>query len=1464
MSKKVLLASLIATLLTGCLDDGGNGSGNETVKPTPPETPDVTYIGELLASGIPIKGEVTCNGEALELGKFTVKQGLSFSCNLGAVVLGQFIAPEPMTLSDSNLTEAIPTSFDLKNVEGDNAAKVLQTINSCATTEELCLEEINSLDITDIYQHLDDDKAVDAYLLLKGEEATDDVGKAPSSHVDSDIQPEVSEGTSNDLNSDFVSANAENTYGYQPSQAAKVLTKSQLTDVNGTPLVGVAFFSENSTGMTDENGYFEYLWGDTLTFGIDTFEFGSLIGNQVNYELTDVTENAIEKANIQSLLTRYAIASNGNLIINDKVQEVFSLYPNVINELINLSLPNGGVIEGTEFVFPNEFEAQFSQGLTQLIDNELKQISRYASFSTFNALPNIFSEDSTGYVTESLQSIFKNVTQFHVFNDHSSFYGASGYTRGMRALNLSNRAFPIMMPRSDINKELAFGEPQAWTREGKPYIAAYPNVIMPEIPKVSKDNATFGFPFVTAGEIGKGKIVFMGNSLYPSILSCPENYWANDELQIDSENSVCTTNNDLSADARNDNGSMETFFSNIFTWFTSSYSQHQVNVATNIEIAYAARSNWSKGREYSFFFDKAFNFSSVTFLTKGGFDGISADTTPILVLQAYPVKILGDGQTSRVIADLDNPNLTQEDITALIKYVDQGGNILFMDAIDSETNPEPIGRLADTAGISLGGSNVTPTSQGNCGSSYYCHGDSLRPNIHIESQHEMVVLERFPDVNGEPPFTVDSEGNTIWNKEEFMSNLEIPSYEKAIMDEDGSPAIETKIARIFVTNEAEKAAAIAELQAAFVSTPICTESYQYEFNCIETRKGHGLPVRGNYLRADFDRYPVSPDVVTSMVKAANLGDNFNALMEHELYYRTKGKQGTRLSTVELNQTYDNLSIWMWNNNDYAYDPNVQDELGFKTAVGFLNCYTNNQHGMGQRCPSDLKTTLVSNGMLHGEDSKLNGQLNPSYPLNYMEKPLTRIMLGRSFWDQEIKVDTTQYPGHSSGSTLSADTTIDTAGNGVTFSAGNNQSTGLWAPQLSEVSVSGGVKASISIMMADDLTGKPQHEKSLRRPPRMQTSFAYDGTSLTFKVPYGGLIYIKPVEEVVNPSTTTFTFNGVEKAAWWKNGLWKQGLNESTAPIAEVDTGSFIYTTAVKNLESTDLIKFSAGMNRFADAASDFYGRDETTDVGEHRRFTYPELKEYRHRFVNDVQISIGSAHSGYPIMSSSFNSNSSAIPTNAIDDWLLWHETGHNLAAAPFTISGSTEVTNNMLALYMQELEGRNDEPQMDRISIDIQKAPTWLNQNVGHAWSHGDAGMRLVMFGQLKIWAETQFNIDDWYSDTENKPSIYGDDQGWNFIKLMHRKSRGDNQFDIDKNYCTAQDTGLNDADLLMVCSSYVSGYDLSEFFSEWNAGETSSTNPDGTKMYSGGISNKGINMVSQLRLPKAPLNPLSINKLN
>lgn len=1495
MYKRLLLPTLISMSLTGCFDAPSpelselenecvTGDCSDIIPPVipeppkPPEPPQppeppaplpITYLASLVSANKAISGDVRCNGEQLKNNTFKVQESEHFSCQFGSITLAEFTAPIFVPNVDVR-QDLPPTSFNLEETKGLNATKVLQSISSCSGETEICLNEIQSYDIAEIYGKLDDDLAVNDFLTVKDEEATDDIGNAPSSHVDSTIVPAVTPGSSNDLNSGFVSPDAEASFRYKPSAEAQVLTTSKLTDNKGRPLVGISYFSANSTGKTDENGEFEYLWGDTLRFGIETFDFGSLSGNQINYKLTDVTENPLEKENIQSLLERYGTLTGDSIIVSSLVTDTFAQYPNVINELISLNLPNGAKLDGVDFSLPNEFESQFGNGLTLVIDNILKRSSPYSgSVQHVLGLNN-----QEGNVTQALKAIFEGVTTFHVFNDNKSYYGANGFTRGMRMLNLSNRAFPVMMARTDINREIPFGELQAWTREGKPYIATWPDIIMPAIPLVSKDTATFGFPFVTAGLIGKGNVVFMGNSMYPSILSCPDTYWTNQLLVIDSENKSCSTREDVTTDPRRDNGSMKRFFDNLFLWFVDNKPLKDINVATNMERASFAYTN-SHGIEYDFFINPKFEFASVTHIAKGNFSQLSAAQTPILILQAYQPMNAGDGHTIRFIANPEKPNLTQEDITALIRYVNDGGNILFMDAIDNNANPEPIGRLADAAGMSVGGVNVTPTNQAFCGSSYFCHPTT--PNLHVKNQDDMVVYERFPDVNGERAYTISAEGEVTWLPPADMPPFEIPKYEiktkdaegNVIIGDDGEPVVEEKYAQIYVRGEIEKANAIALLKEKFPGVSSCTHNYEYEFDCIETRSGHDMVVRGNYARKEFERYPVSPEVIDSMIRAANLGSNVQALMDHEIYYRSKGQKGKRLSTVILNQTFDNLSVWLWNDNEYRFDDTVEDELGFEILVNYLNCYTGNKHGGGLTCSEDVKQTLIDNQMIHGE-GELAEQLNPSYPLNYMEKPLTRIMLGRSFWDHDITVDVSAYPGKTPSSIIDGKAMIETAGNGISYSAGNNQSTGFWAPQLSDVIVTGGVKSNITVMMADDLTGRPQHETGLNRPPRMQMNFAHNGTSTRFKVPYGGLISITPHESLSGENTVAeFSLSGVEKAAWWKDGKWIHAPSDSVAPIAEIDTGSVIYSTAEKNVSETDLETFSAEMNRFADATSDFYGRDEQLPEGQHRRFTYSQLNGFRHRFVNDVQISIGAAHSGYPVMNGAFNASSSTIPTDPLTSWLLWHEVGHNLAAAPFSVPGSTEVTNNILGLYMQELDdGQTPNPEMHRIKTDIQKAPLWLRQNKGHAWSNGNAGIRLVMFGQLKIWAENHFKIDDWYQSGDKKLSIYNQDEGWNLFKLMHRKTRGDVQGDNlhskkGENHCSQQKTGLSSSDLLMVCASYVSGHDLSGFFTDWNPGESSSTTPEGNKIYSDGVTDKGKKYLANLGLKAPAISPASVNAL-
>lgn len=89
---------------------------------------------------------------------------------------------------------------------------------------------------------------------------------------------------------------------------------------------------------------------------------------------------------------------------------------------------------------------------------------------------------------------------------------------------------------------------------------------------------------------------------------------------------------------------------------------------------------------------------------------------------------------------------------------------------------------------------------------------------------------------------------------------------------------------------------------------------------------------------------------------------------------------------------------------------------------------------------------------------------------------------------------------------------------------------------------------------------------------------------------------------------------------------------------------------------------------------------------------------------------------------------------------------------------------------------------------------------------ARGGAGDRLLMYAQLKEWAEKNFDIKQWYPEGD-LPKFYSDREGmkgWNLFQLMHRKARGDDVGKTkfgERNYC-AESNG-NAADKLMLCAS-------------------------------------------------------------
>ncbi|EFK2856754.1 lipoprotein metalloprotease SslE [Escherichia coli] len=1499
--KKSLLAAILsATLLAGC-DGGGSGSSSDTPhadsgsgslpdvkpdptpnpEPTPDPTPDPeptpepepepvpTKTGYLTLGGSQRITGATCNGESSD--GFTFTPGDKVTCVAGNnTTIATF---DTQSEAARSLRAVEKVSFSLEdatelaesNDKKANAVSLVTSSNSCpADTEQVCLtfsSVTESKRFDSLYKQIG--LTPDEFKKLVNEEVENNAAtdKAPSTHTSS-VVPATTEGTSPDLNASFVSANAEQFYQYQPTEI--ILSEGRLVDSQGYGVAGVNYYTSSGRGVTDENGNFSFSWGETISFGIDTFELGSVRGNKSTIALTELGDE-VRGANIDQLIHRYSTAGkNDTRVVPDDVRKVFAEYPNVINEIINLSLSNGATLdEGDQnVVLPNEFIEQFKTGQAKEIDTAICaktdgcNEARWFSLTTRNV-----NDGQIQGVINKLWGVdkdYKSVTKFHVFHDSTNFYGSTGNARGQAVVNISNAAFPILMARNDKNYWLAFGEKRAWDKNELAYITEAPSLVEPE--NVTRDTATFNLPFISLGQVGEGKLMVIGNPHYNSILRCPNGYSWNGGVNKDGQ---CTLNSDPD--------DMKNFMENVLRYLSNERwlpdAKSSMTVGTNLDTVYFKKAGQVLGNSAPFAFHK--DFAGITVKPMTSYGNLNPDEVPLLILNGfeYVTQWGSDPYSIPLRADTSKPKLTQQDVTDLIAYLNKGGSVLIMENVMSNLKEESASsfvRLLDAAGLSmaLNKSVVNNDPQG--------YPDRVRQ----QREKGIWVYERYPFVDGKPPYTIDeTTKEVIWkyqqdNKPDDKPKLEVASWQEEV---EGK-----QVTRYAFIDEAEYTtkesldAAKAKIFEKFPGLQECKDStYHYEVNCLEHRPGTNVPVTGGMYVPRYTQLNLSADTAKAMVQAADLGTNIQRLYQHELYFRTNGRKGERLSSVDLERLYQNMSVWLWNEIEYSYDSSKEDELGFKTFTEFLNCYANNAYTKGTQCSAELKQSLVDNKMIYGDNTAKAGMMNPSYPLNYMEKPLTRLMLGRSWWDLNIKVDVEKYPGAVSAEGENVTETISLYSNPTKWFAGNMQSTGLWAPAQKEVTIksNANVPVTVTVALADDLTGREKHEVALNRPPRVTKTYDLKANGeVKFTVPYGGLIYIKG-----NSSTdesADFTFAGVVKAPFYKDGKWKNDLN-SPAPLGELESDAFVYTTPKKNLNASNYSNYTDGvaefakeLDTFASSMNDFYGRDG--ESGNHRMFTYKALTGHKHRFANDVQISIGDAHSGYPVMNSSFSTNSTTLPTTPLNDWLIWHEVGHNAAETPLNVPGATEVANNVLALYMQD----RYLGKMNRVADDITVAPEYLDESNGQAWARGGAGDRLLMYAQLKEWAEKNFDIKTWYPEGTTLPAFYSEREGmkgWNLFQLMHRKARGDDVGDKTfggKNYC-AESNG-NAADTLMLCASWVAQTDLSEFFKKWNPGASAYQLPGATEMsFQGGVSSSAYSTLASLKLPKPEQGPETINKV-
>ncbi|MCB0187890.1 MAG: M60 family metallopeptidase, partial [Caldilineaceae bacterium] len=261
---------------------------------------------------------------------------------------------------------------------------------------------------------------------------------------------------------------------------------------------------------------------------------------------------------------------------------------------------------------------------------------------------------------------------------------------------------------------------------------------------------------------------------------------------------------------------------------------------------------------------------------------------------------------------------------------------------------------------------------------------------------------------------------------------------------------------------------------------------------------------------------------------------------------------------------------------------------------------------------------------------------------------------------------------------------------------NWQSTGLYAPpgQL--------IRVTVSDATADDLTnvylrigvhtdnlsptsGNVENGEFLRYPNVAMRIKLEPGENLV-RSPYGGPIILDGSSGAGKDKVISIEIANAVQAPYFQAGVttepeWLQ-RRALPIPYAEIEGDLAVIhvpSTEIRDLSYREISELAAYYSTVGTLHNDL-SLLTSEDIAIHQ----PPLGKYRH--VEDIQISAGWGHSGFPAMY--FNAWQIGVPeisTERSSGWGVWHELGHNYQMGLWSGVYGGEVTVNLWSLYAQE-----------------------------------------------------------------------------------------------------------------------------------------------------------------------------------
>ena len=299
-----------------------------------------------------------------------------------------------------------------------------------------------------------------------------------------------------------------------------------------------------------------------------------------------------------------------------------------------------------------------------------------------------------------------------------------------------------------------------------------------------------------------------------------------------------------------------------------------------------------------------------------------------------------------------------------------------------------------------------------------------------------------------------------------------------------------------------------------------------------------------------------------------------------------------------------------------------------------------------------------------------------------------------------------------------------------------------------------------------------------RMPRLSIRVPLEVGPNAIRSPYGGTIILEST--VAMSDTVPVEIHGAVAMPRFLRGVTTQAQWDARralgAPWAELESRRAVITVASETVRDlTRPEEVIARYDRAVELEMDLFALDDTSPA--HRPYSG------KARFVEDLQITAGWGHSGFPIMTQ-LGWNLAHQDTGG-EDWGVWHELGHNHQQfCLWSTRFGSESTVNLFSLYVQEVEHSENR-------IAEQYAPTIAAVSAGMTFDDADVWQKLVFLMQ----------------------PVHALADGWEIYRRVHRAYRELPESEAMR-ICASEEAQVDTFYRLL---SIASGHDLRDHFAAW-----------------------------------------------